>query len=289
MKRLLVLVLAAICLQASADDKTLNKKPYGTLTKENVPLNALDIRDTHKQDIQKLLKDYDLKQVKVVTASDDYWYYSLQSRDGLYGVADQQGQIIVQPIYTTCYYCPSMPNLKSSILVPIEQENSKANVLGAMPVYTPATQGAFLVNKDEVYDILNLHGTTVKHDIGGKPSYIGYYLMTGVEQENLIMTYRDESIPQLTMCSADTKPIRVITTDGREVTLPSPTWEDGVQRIVIEEPFIEACTVEETTTKGSLHINSDYMLDQVGTGTGWSPNCLIYGASEQTSENTSVH
>lgn len=223
----MTLVLAALLIGAtSGDAKDKNKsgrnlQPFGTIVTQKSGLCVADLEKEHKKDMKRLARELKLNNIKIVAAPDDYWYYSLEKSNHLFGVATPEGKVIVQPIYQQCHYCPIVNE-------GIEQYTVNGDLIGTTAnyhLYRPYMRGAFLVNNGEEYQVITLDGMS-KIQLKMPMEYHHGYLIAGLEQSD--MDYADVG-GELSLLAADPdekRGIGLFTGDGRQ--LFSPTLK-GIQ------------------------------------------------------------
>lgn len=272
LRRILTLMALSTCLlPMQAQKADWFRHPNGSISRDQVSLNALDVRDQHKDDIRRLKNEFKLKKVEVVTASDDNWYYSLQAADGRYGIADQQGNLFLPPVYTTLNYCPGVNALRSTLLF---QEGKKTY---KMPLSVPATQPCYIVSQDDEYKILGMDGKVIREGME-KPIFYNYYLITGTSHEDIQMRVEEDTIPTLYVGSHKDSPLHIYTLNGQEVELPSnPTIEGNMRYYTFRSPFMEIVEQADTQPKGTVTVDSDHPMAKVkvdGVMVGTTPMTL---------------
>lgn len=227
-------------------------RPYGSISNDDISLNALDVRDQHKEDIKRLCRELNLQKVEVITASDDFWYYSLQGSDGCYGVADQHGNVLLPAVYTTLNYCPGVSAVLSNLLYNDGKKNFN------IPLTIPGTRPCFIASINNEYKILDLEGKVLREGMD-KPFFYNYYLLTGTEQDKIQMRMREDSVAVLVVGAPSESPLHIYTLNGQEIQLP-PTdiVEDDMRYYSFSHPFMEMPVRLDTTTKGSLFVDSDH-------------------------------
>lgn len=267
MVRMLIFLATLFLCSLNSMADNWDKLPYGTIAGERGLLNADDIRNSHKADIKRLKTDYQLSRVEVVVASDDFWYYSIRSKSGLYGVASQKGEIILPPIYSSCKYCPRMPGNDFSVLaaaVPVQGQNGES-AKGNAALYTFQNRSydsspTFLVEKEDGFSLCDTRGRVVKN-MTGQVIYNSYFLMEGVKQDDIRIAMYNDSIPQLMLSNPEGLPIQVYTTDGREVIMPKPSTHGDTLCVTFDSPFVlkdVTAPSTESASMGSVHVNSDH-------------------------------
>lgn len=257
-RTIMTLAWALTVLPTSAQQKgDWLRNPYGAISNDGVTLNALDIRDQHQDDIKQLQTLHKLNKVEVVTAADDFWYYSLQSADGLYGVADQQGNILLPPIYSTLNYSPGMNAFTSAMLF----RSGKQNI--SIPLNVPSSQPCFIVSQGQEYKVLDMRGNVLREGMT-KPIFYNYYLLTGVQTEDIYMQSTSDTTACLMVGGPKVVPLHIYTLNGREVPLPSDPIINGDARYyAFDTPFMDAPSQKDinkdnAAPTGTLVVNSDH-------------------------------
>lgn len=252
-----VLSFILCALPVAAQNSDWLSKPYGCCSDGRVSLNALDLRDQHKEDIKRLARELDLKRVEIVSAPDDYWYYSLQSYDGHYGVADQQGNVLLPTEYSTLNYFPAVKASRSSLFFPF------GNKSVTFPFIIPATQACFIVSRDGDYQLLNLKGKVIKDKMGSLVFY-NNYLLAGVDKTDIHLRKYDEHTALLMVGGPADVPVHIYTLNGEDIELPSDTTMEGSKRYYPFENIFMYETANDESKQvqdelaGSLYVDCDH-------------------------------
>lgn len=98
--------------------------------------DAKILEKSHKDLIKSLKKQYGLKDVSVKVEQDGFWYFLLTKKDGLCGVADQSGTVIIPIENVSIEYYPAEP-----AGVCVEEKEGLTNVY-----YYDKTTPVFLVS-----------------------------------------------------------------------------------------------------------------------------------------------
>jgi len=144
--------------------------PAGVIVDQPSGLCLKDLKKEHKRELAQLKKELGLRSVTIVAAPDDYWYYSLETNDRLYGVANQQGQVVIPPVYPSCHYCPVVSQGVEEFVV----SDSWMEQPAPFHLWHPQTDGSFLVEKDHISRVFSLSGVEQAAFVGTATYYHGY-------------------------------------------------------------------------------------------------------------------
>lgn len=168
-------------------------------------LSVYDLQKQHKQEMKQLKQQLNLKEVKIVAASDDYWYYSLKDASGNYGAANQQGKIVVSPQYKELRYSPVVSEDVKQIYTRV----------GLFNLCQQQTSGAFMVYDGKERSVLSLDGQKQADMPAGVYEYYnGYYICGamdgGIEVEQYgptatLMAFSKDNHNTLTFMTSDGK------------------------------------------------------------------------------------
>jgi len=146
-----------------------------------------------------------LKEVTIIAASDDYWYYSLQSADGRYGMANADGEVVLSPQYRQLNYCP----IKS-------EGNEQFYATGRLfTLHTHQTRGAFIARDGQATSIVTTDGKEQAKLTDNCYTYYHGYIFGGCLQNGL-QTMDAAGTTLLTAFSKDNdNSLSLLTSDGR--------------------------------------------------------------------------
>ncbi len=191
---------------------------FGTIVVSVPKLSVKDLKKLHDVDIKRLKKQHDFQSVQIVAAGDDYWYYSLQSKEGLYGVASPEGNIIIPPKYTTCYYCPSLPEETETFSV----TDFGIQSASLFRLYHPRTRGSFLVTYGEQPIILSTTGQLQMDLPSSMYVYYHGYIMSGVIPNDIFFSSDESNLLSMKVFNRDGMDnVLFVTSDGRQVCYPT--------------------------------------------------------------------
>ncbi len=192
--------------------------PYGLITQSEVRLCLADLKTEHKKEMQQLKKSLQLKDVTIVVAPDDYWYYSLLSRQNTYGAAGQDGKVLVEPVYSTCYYCPIQAEGTDEFTANSELMDAPAT----FHLYHPQTRGAFLASTAKEAVVVTLDGKR-QATVNAPVTYFHGFLLGGVSTDEIVFSDH-EGTPSLLAARQDQQSaVSLLTSDGRRL-------HDGVRQ-----------------------------------------------------------
>lgn len=237
--------------------KSGKKINFGTIVESSPRLDVRDLKNQHRDDMKKLKKEYNLRSVRIVAAKDDYWYYSIQSKDRLYGVANNEGYCIIPPEYTSCFYCPSLPEETEQLQV----SNLRTNTLDNFRLYHPRTEGSFLVCNSEQTSILSTTGQLLVTLPVIDCVYYHGYILSGVTSKDLF--FSSENGNPLSMKAFNREGNEVVafmTSDGKQVCYQSQIGlrignNDGGEQPVYSYQYDEY----RVPRQGAFLLNEPYM------------------------------
>lgn len=149
---------------------------YGQTVKE--------IEKQHKELIKRLKKENALKKVEVRIENDGFWYFLLTGKNKMYGVANQEGKVIIPMQNTAVAYYPA--EQKSIVKTRITE---KFFMKAGFAYSYENTRPFFLTFKSD-YGIVALDGTVIKDKIKQVRKIPGYWIISDSYEK---MTYSHDS------------------------------------------------------------------------------------------------
>ena len=205
-RRFLSLAVLGLLLPIAASSQTspIDRKP--------TKLQVKDLEWEHEADIKLLKETKKLKNVRIVAASDDYWYYELEGKPlkgkkSSYGIADQQGHVLREPLYEKVYYCPVRPEGVATILGIDGYSFSMAR---------PQTGGSFVANGDYGNYLFDTNGKELgKLSDNSAFTYADGYIIGGQNPSDLdvevigghatLQAYTSDGKPSVSLMTSDGK------------------------------------------------------------------------------------
>lgn len=207
--------------------------PAGVIVGKPSGLCLRDLNKEHKRELARLKKEHGLHNVTIVAAPDDYWYYSLETGDRLYGVANQQGQVVIPPVYASCHYCPVVSQGVEEFVV----SDRSMEQLALFHLWHPQTDGAFLTEKDFTCRVFSVSGEEKAAFVGPATYYHGY-LFGNVQPSDIGFTdiYGWPSLlvsneKNGASVSLYTSSGHALTPDLKQYGLQIDDWQEGAQAV----------------------------------------------------------
>ena len=207
-RRISSLLFLCLLFQVGASSQTspIDRKP--------TKLQVKDLEREHKAEIEQLKKQNKLKNVRIVAASDDYWYYELESnlkkeKKRGYGIADQQGRVLCNPLYEHVYYCPVLPE-------------GVATALGlgdySFSMSRPQTGSTFVVGGENGNYLIDTNGKELaKLSDNASFTYVDGYIIGGQNPTDLDVDVIGGRVT-LEAYTTDGKPsVSLMTSDGKSI------------------------------------------------------------------------
>lgn len=154
---------------------------YGQTVKE--------IEKQHKELIKRLKKEHPLKRVEVKIENDGFWYFLLTGKNKMFGVANQEGKIIIPTQNTSVTYFPAEP--KGIVKTPITE---KYFIKAGFAYSYENTKPFFLTFKSD-YGIVALDGTVIKDKIKQVRKIPGYWIISDSYEKMTYSRDRNQDTP----------------------------------------------------------------------------------------------
>jgi len=111
---------------------------------------------------------------------------SVQNNCFKYGVADETGQVILEPKYSQCWYCPSINKGVEKIPVEVswkeKGQSDKHYVKKTMNLWHDEARGTFLATTGDKWEIISHTGSVLAESSEYDVTYYHGYLLFGAEE-----------------------------------------------------------------------------------------------------------
>lgn len=223
----------------------ITEKSYGSFLQYKSRINSKEILSKNKDLVNAMKQKWDLKNVLVADAADGYWYFVLEAKGKkgvkLYGAADQDGRLIVEPKYQRCHYQLPLKTGVDQITVDITNHDY-STIEGQFNLWHGPTDASFLVmSVDETgnnyqWSIIGMDGVR-KVQLPSNASATPYhgYLFFGIDK----ISFHWDGARQCLFAYNENKPLNlsIYTTDGKPVVPDGETcfyiynYEDGCNEV----------------------------------------------------------
>lgn len=188
----------------------------------------------YKTVIKSLEKKYKKSDVYVIQAPDgkDFMAIRIPVTQSCYkfGVADEMGQVILEPKYSQCWYCPSLRKETELFTVEVSwkepEQKESSYVKKDMHLWHDEAQGTFVATEGDKWQIVSFTGTVLAETTEYDLTYYHGYLIFGPEETSreywpggIFTEQKGDKVAVRFVGRGEyeNKPYHVFTTDGKEV------------------------------------------------------------------------